>query len=150
MRKTITLPSGGTCTVRGMRVTDFAGLGEDIPTIYGKPLKGEPTPSQVKAGVRVMRVALLLCTSPITKDGVRRKIVEKDLDQLTDAEISIDELSDDDGITITNAVCEMSGIGKEAGGNPKSFQESSDVPDDGHTFEAIPLPAVSDPQVAAG
>lgn len=150
MRKQITLPSGGTCVVRGMRAGDFARLGEDIPTIYGKQIKGEATPSQVKAGVRVMTVALLTCCSPVIMDGKRLRIVDKDLDLVAEGEISIEELSDADGLTIVNAVCEMSGIGKEVSGNPKTFQEQENVPADGHDGEALPQEAVGTVEAVAG
>jgi len=143
MRKTITLPSGGTVTVRGLKASDFIIHGNEIPTLGNEPSKREPSTKQVQDGVRAMKVALLSCCSPITFEGVRRRIVEKELDVCTDAEISIEELSDDDAVTIWNTAIELSGLGKEAGALPATFPKEEVSPSAGQDSNTIPLPSVA-------
>ena len=131
-RKKITLPSGGTVVVRKIAAQDFALHQGEIPAVYqpeGRPAKeGEPSQRQIAAGIRSMRVALLSCCSPTTgADGIRRKLVEKDLDQTTDAEITIGELSDQDAQAIVTAVAELTNLGKEAASAARKFPEEPEA-----------------------
>ena len=138
-RKKITLPSGGTVVVRKIAAQDFALHQGEIPAVY-QPEVGraaprapgqeyEPSQRQIAEGIRSMRVVLLSCCSPITgADGIRRKLVEKDLDQTTDAEITIGELSDQDAQAIVTAVAELTNLGKEAASAARKFPEESETP----------------------
>ena len=132
-RKKITLPSGATVVVRKIAAQDFALHQGEIPAVYqpeGRPAKeGEPSQRQIVEGIRFMRVVLLSCCSPITgADGVRRKLVEKELDQTTDAEITIGELSDQDAQAIVTAVAELTNLGKEAASAARKFPEEPETP----------------------
>lgn len=128
MRKTLTLPSGATCIVRPLRVGDFALHGQEAPLIYADPetrrKKAEPTPREVEAAARMMRLALLCCCSPLTYPDRRRvKIVDREMDQTAPNEITIGELSDDDAQAIFAGVAELTGMGKEAAQAAKPFPE---------------------------
>ena len=89
-RKGITLPSGGTCTVRALSAFDFASMkrkpqafptGEDLEKV--KSGEREMTDTEVETNAAFMETILLRCVSPITWGDNRRRVVEDgDLDQV--------------------------------------------------------------------
>ena len=126
-RRKITLPSGGTCVVRGLTGEDFLLVEADIPCIYSpgstKPKRttDKPSDDQIRAGLQFARVALLRGSSPITWPEGRRRIVEKDLDVCGADEITIGELKQADAQAICDAVIQLSGAGKEAADAARTF-----------------------------
>jgi hypothetical protein len=128
-RKKITLPGGATCVVRRITGNDFAMTEGEIPIpadVADNPKSPEDAirkaKRQVENGVRFLRVALLCCCSPLTfPDGSRRKIVDRELDQIGEQEITIGELSDADAKAIGDEVIELTGIGKEAAQAARPF-----------------------------
>jgi hypothetical protein len=130
-RKKITLPSGATCVVRKVSAGDLAIHLGDVPTFDGTPsAAGAPSNADIARGVEYMRIAVLVCCSPLTMpDGKRLRVVDKDLDKLTDGEIAIGELSDADAQCIFDSVAEISGIRKEAAeSSAKPFPEEQESP----------------------
>ena len=130
-RRSITLPGGGKCVVRRLTANDFAITEGEIPIFnepaIGRETKGEPTKRQIERGVRFLRVILLCCVSPITMpDGSRVKITDKELDQASEKELTIGEMTDDDARAILDVVTELSGLGKEAADAASPFPEEQE------------------------
>ena len=144
-RKGITLPSGGTCTVRALSAFDFASMkrkpkafptGEDLEKV--KSGEREMTDTEVETNAAFMETILLRCVSPITWGDSRRRVVEDgDLDQVADDEITIGELPQADAIMIVSEASEISSLGKEAGRKAQNFPE-------GHKLPSEPSPPSED------
>jgi len=106
-----------------------------------KKPKAFPNPDEIKAiesGERefsdqeiadsgsIMETILLRCCSPITWDDARKRLVTgKDLDQLSDDEILIEELSQADANAIVTAAAEVNNMTEEAGDSVGNFPEES-------------------------
>ena len=130
-RKKITLPSGGTCVVRKVSAADLAVHTGDIPVIDGShhPVSAEPSKADVARGVQYLRIATLVCCSPLTMpDGRRLRVVDRDLDKLLDGELAIGELDDADAQFIFDQVAELSGFRKEVAESAKPFLEEQKTP----------------------
>lgn len=111
MEKRLALPSGATCTVRTLSVTDHFRLRAAIPAG-----EGADSPAAMEANVRI---ALTRAVRHYTqKDGTRKKIVAKDFDDRLDNELCVEEVPDGDAIAIVNAVAEMT---QEAGREAAPF-----------------------------
>jgi hypothetical protein len=129
-RSKITLPSGATCVVRKIAMQDCIEL-RNVPAAFasGKRPDVEPTREQVEYGVKLMRIALLKCCSPLTiSSGNKLTIVDKPLDEVRDGvEITIEELDQDDAQAIAGEVFRLSNLGKEAAEKAKPFPEEQTV-----------------------
>jgi hypothetical protein len=126
-RRKLTLPSGGTCVVRGLTGEDFLLVEAEIPCLYSPGTSKPRRPTEktkehdIHAGLQFARVALLRGSSPITWPAGRRRIVEKDLDLCGNDEITIGELKQEDAQAICDAVIQLSGAGKEAADAARTF-----------------------------
>lgn len=135
-RKSITLPSGGTCVVRALSGLDFASMknkpkafpvASDLEAVQAG--ERELTGDEVDSSVAFMEAILTRCCSPITWDGQRKRIVSnKDLDLVADDEITIEELPQADANEIVATAAELSSLTKEAGESAGNFPEGSEVP----------------------
>lgn len=150
-RQKLNLPSGATCVVRKLSAADFALHTGDIPIFNNgadKPVKdGPPDARAIAQGVQYVKLALLCACSPITlADGRRLRIVDKELDQLREGEITIGEMDDADAQAVFNAVAELSGVmRKEAAPSAaKPFPaEQNSSSDAGLNGQPLSLPAES-------
>lgn len=123
-RKQLELPSGAVCRVRRFSMFDLRSLG-DMPTAFTVvDEKGETTSAESDFGTRLARLALIHCVSPLLgKDGSKVSIVDKPFHELGDDELSVEEVDTADALAIVNAVCELSGFGKEAAVAAQPFSE---------------------------
>lgn len=150
-REKLTLPSGATCVVRKLCAADFALHTGEVPVFNedaATPARaGEPDAKAIAQGVHYARMALLCACSPLSMpDGRRLRIVDKELDQLRDGEITIGEMDDVDAQAVFNAVAELSGVmRKEAvNGAAKPFPAEQKIPEDlGHPGDTLPCSAES-------
>lgn len=152
-RKTITLPSGATCTVRRVSLFDLQSVGRlpaGIVPASSAPTR-EPTPDQIEFQARVMRAELTRCVGPLRyPDGTTLRIVDRPFDQCAEGEITVDELDTHDALEIVGAVTELSGMTKEAGQSARTFPEEPPADDhpapDGQTLRLPPeRPPAPDP-----
>lgn len=133
-RKTITLPSGGTCVVRKLAESDFIAAGQTVlllnlidPERRRKKAVEVDEEKAFQALVDLHNVMLTSCCGRITfPDKTVAKIVQKPFDECTDAEITIEELAQPDAAAIIQAVKELSGMTKEAVQAARSFPEAAE------------------------
>jgi len=151
-RQKLTLPSGATCVVRKLSAADFALHTGDVPVFNSgaaSPAReGEPDPKAIVQGVHYIRLALLCSCSPLSMpDGRRLRIVDKELDQLKDGEITIGEMDDSDVNAIFDAVAELSGVMRKEAANgsaAKPFPAEQKIPEDlGLPGDTLPCSAES-------
>ena len=147
-RQKLTLPSGATCVVRKLSAADFALHTGDVPVFNPgapSPAENQKSSNSMEEKVQQMRIAILCCCSPLTTtEGKRLRIVEKELDQLRDGEITIGEIADEDAVAIYLAVSELSGLlRKEAAPSAaKPFPAEQKIPEDlGRLGDTLPLPS---------
>lgn len=132
--KKITLPSGGTCTVRRMSQSDYIESGH-APVFLRlaaeskrKAPRAESVENDVeivRAGIDLIKAKLLRCCGAITDGGGHKfKIVDKpNVDDVADDEISIEMLEQADAEAICDAIDELSGLTKEAAEAAAKFPE---------------------------
>lgn len=141
-RKKITLPSGGTCVVRALSGFDYANM-KRKPRAFPNPEsisqiesgEREVTDAELESGAAFMEAILLNCVSPITYGETRRRIVVgKDLDQIGEDEILLQEIPQEDVSFIVSEVSGMSKMSKEAGEKARNFPEGQ--PANGDTAPA--------------
>lgn len=141
-RKTLTLPSGATVLIRKMKGRDFFELGE-APASLEKRTERHPQdplrPDELAWLVASNNLILTKCTGPICDpDGSKRTLVNKPFALTSEAEISIEELEDEDGEAIIKAVNEFSQEGREAGRQALKFpHEPALSPDAGSSGDAL-------------
>lgn len=134
-RKEIVLPSGGKCRVRRISGNDFiaAGLTPIVADLRKQSrskasLEGEFDQRTLENMVKVTEAMLLRCVGKITlADGRTVKIVRKDLDDLTDGEITIEELDQPDADAIVAEIHQLSGLTKGAAQAVAPFPEKPPV-----------------------
>jgi hypothetical protein len=126
VRKKLNLPSGATVVIRPLKGMDYTQAGaKHIPVVLearkrvrerskGKA-EAENTDEDFNFSALTVLLSLTRATSPITfPDGSRFKIVDKELDELGNGEISIGDLDDADVATIISEVTKLTGGGEEA------------------------------------
>lgn len=88
------------------------------------PLSDEEFMQTFEAMIGLTKAKLTRCCGSIsTKEGDRFKIVDKLIDDLTENEISIEELNQADADAICAAIDELSGLKKEAVEAAQTFPE---------------------------
>ena len=130
-RQKLTLPSGGTCVVRALSAMDWLAMPRK-PQAFpqsssAEPDDGELDQKRVEETAAMLESIIARCCSPITWGDERKRIViGKDLDELGDDEITLEELSQDDANAIVAASAEVNSLTKEAGDSVGNFPEGSD------------------------
>lgn len=125
-RKTITLPSGATVTIRKLNPRDYVSVG-NIPTIYPDPKGPKPKASGKSAddeawAVKVEKFILTQAISPIEFQGEKVRVVDKPFGTASDGEVEIETLHYPDREAIIAEVVAFTGMGKEAGQTAQNFQ----------------------------
>lgn len=130
-RKSLTLPSGATTVVRKLSRMDF--LDQDrFPVAYlvssaqkaSGAQEGGYTEEQAKFAARIGCVCLLkACGRLRYPDGKVVTIVNKQFDECTDNEVTIEELDDRDAEVIIREVTKLSAITKEDAAEAATFPE---------------------------
>ena len=153
-RQKLTLPSGGTCVVRALSAMDWLAMPRK-PQAFPQSSNAQEPDDDALDAKRVEETAAMLeaiivrCCSPITWGDERKRIViGKDLDELGDDEITLEELSQDDANAIVAASAEVNSLTKEAGDSVGSFPEGSDG-DGEHSSVGENLRGVAEPDPGA-
>lgn len=143
-RHNLTLPSGGTCVVRALSALDLGKM-PIKPAAFPNPERFKEVAAEgslesltdVEIGnvAKVMEFILLsenrIC-SPITWGNDRRRVVSnKDLDEVCDDEITVEELPQADADAIVGKVFELGSMTKEAGQSLGTFPQGQEIPSDG-------------------
>jgi hypothetical protein len=132
-QKQITLPSGAKCVIRKLRAEDFQGIGK-VPLLFSEPKRNgvspkaeEMKPEDIEWVSRFGEAILTKCVSPLDCDGEKLRIVDCPFHECSDGEISIEVLDQADAAAIISAVQELSGLGKEAGEQARTFPEGTEA-----------------------
>lgn len=127
-RKQIELPCGAVCKVRKFSMFDFRKIGSVPQSFIVDDGKGGKADAADDYQTRLARVAMVECCSPLLyKDGNKIKIVDKPFHDCEDDETSVDEVDTQDALAIVQAVCELSGFGKEAAVAAEPFPERQEA-----------------------
>jgi hypothetical protein len=126
VRKSLTLPSGATTTIRKLAPIDFAGAGLSRPNtvkVAKETGDGQPSEEMIEFSVHLARLAVLKACGHMRIQGRLRKIVDKDFYELAPNEICLADVTPEDFRAIQEAVFELSGFGKEAAQAAETFPE---------------------------
>lgn len=149
-RKKITLPSGASCTIRKLAGLDCLALGF-LPQAFPAESKngeagknGHLTSQEMQMQVKLATATLTRCVSPLSfPDGRRLRIVDKELDEAAEDEMTIGELDDQDAMFLVNEINALSGLSREAGQQARTFPVAEEPE---HALDAAPSgPDISSP-----
>ena len=158
-RKQLTLSSGATCWIRKVCAQDYIAHGNaDIPTLFAdaalvkaRAQKNELTPKEIQSLLRMTRIVLLCCVSPlqflppgsasvpagsasvpasteIIPPPAPRKIVDKPFWDRAENEITIEELDPEDAQKIVEEIAILSRMTKEAALAARPFPAEQETP----------------------
>jgi hypothetical protein len=153
-RKTITLPSGATVSIRKLVAADYL-VDKEIPVadFMGSKKPGQSadvvTPERLRWGVALSKRILFNCTGPFLFEGQTFKIVDKPSDKCADNELAFEDLDQADADAIAAEVNVFSGLTPQAAEAVRPFPEKQEDGNAGApTGEALRLPSDGDTQVA--